>query len=100
MAELNGVDKFQLLVRWTKKIRVAPIPARCSSADRYRCVRKSVSMMQLVLKVSPSRSKDGLESLYIDNLIAIKKTKAYSNLVIQIRVAPILQRCGSLEAMR
>ena len=46
-------------------------------------------MMQLVLKVGPSRSQDGLESLYIDNLIAIKKTKPYSNLVLQIRVAPI-----------
>ena len=32
---------------------------------------------------------DSLESLHIDNLIAIKNTDAYSNLVLQIRVAPI-----------
>ncbi len=54
------------------------------------CPKKSPSMMQLVLKVGPSRSQDGLESLHIDNLITIKKTKTYSHLVPQIRVAPIL----------
>ena len=42
-------------------------------------------MMKLVMKVSPSRSHCGLESLYIDNLIAISKTKTCSNLVLQIR---------------
>ena len=45
--------------------------------------------MQLVMKVGPSRSKNRLESLYIDYLMAIKKTKTYSDLVPQIRVAPI-----------
>jgi len=41
------------------------------------------------MRVVPSRSHCGLESLYIDNLIAISKAKACSNLVLQIRVAPI-----------
>ncbi len=41
------------------------------------------------MKVGPSLSRCGLESLYMDNLMAITKTKAYSNLVLQIRVAPI-----------
>ena len=54
-----------------------------------RCARKSPSMMQRVVKVGPSRSQGGFESLYIDNLMVITTTKAYSNLVLQIRVAPI-----------
>ena len=45
--------------------------------------------MQLVVEGGSSRPKDAFESLYIDNLIAIKKTKACPNLILQIRVAPI-----------